>query len=150
MRTEEVYIMAVILVSSCLLGCQCRYKGDGCRNERVLKLAEHHTLIPVCPEQMGGLETPRNPSERVNDKVISNAGRDVTEQFRKGAKTALFHAKLNHVDFAVFKANSPSCGKGIIYDGTFTGGKKEGNGMTTDLLLENGIPVYTEDEDWPL
>ena len=142
--------MAVILVSSCLLGCNCRYKGDGCRNERVLKLKDKHTLIPVCPEQMGGLETPRNPSERVNDKVLSNAGRDVTEQFRKGAETALFLAQLNHVDFAVFKANSPSCGKGIIYDGTFTGGKKEGNGMTTDLLLENGIPVYTEDEEWPL
>lgn len=142
--------MAVILVSSCLLGCNCRYKGDGCRNERVLKLKDKHILIPVCPEQMGGLETPRNPSERVNDKVLSNAGRDVTEQFRKGAETALFLAQLNHVVFAVFKANSPSCGKGIIYDGTFTGGKKEGNGMTTDLLLENGIPVYTEDEDWPL
>lgn len=142
--------MAVILVSSCLLGCNCRYKGDGCRNERVLKLKDSHTLIPVCPEQMGGLETPRNPSERVNGKVLSNAGRDVTEQFRKGAETALFLAQLNHADFAVFKANSPSCGKGIIYDGTFTGGKKEGNGMTTDLLLENGIPVYTEDEDWPL
>ena len=142
--------MAVILVSSCLLGCNCRYKGDGCRNERVLKLKDKHILIPVCPEQMGGLETPRNPSERVNDKVLSNAGRDVTEQFRKGAETALFLAQLNHADFAVFKANSPSCGKGIIYDGTFTGGKKEGNGMTTDLLLENGIPVYTEDEDWPL
>ena len=142
--------MAVILVSSCLLGCNCRYKGDGCRNERVLKLKDKHILIPVCPEQMGGLETPRNPSERVNDKVLSNAGRDVTEQFRRGAETALFLAQLNHVDFAVFKANSPSCGKGIIYDGTFTGGKKEGNGMTTDLLLENGIPVYTEDEDWPL
>ena len=142
--------MAVILVSSCLLGCNCRYKGDGCRNERVLKLKDKHILIPVCPEQMGGLETPRNPSERINDKVLSNAERDVTEQFRKGAETALFLAQLNRVDFAVFKANSPSCGKGIIYDGTFTGGKKEGNGMTTDLLLENGIPVYTEDEDWPL
>lgn len=150
MRTEEVYIMAVILVSSCLLGCNCRYKGDGCRNERVLKLKDKHILIPVCPEQMGGLETPRNPSERVNDRVLSNAGRDVTEQFRKGAETALFLAQLNRADFAVFKANSPSCGKGIIYDGTFTGGKKEGNGMTTDLLLEHGIPVYTEDEDWPL
>lgn len=142
--------MAVILVSSCLLGCQCRYKGDSCRSERVLKLAEHHTLIPVCPEQMGGLETPRNPSERVGDRVVSNAGRDVTEQFRKGAETALFLAQLNRAEFAVFKANSPSCGKGIIYDGTFTGGKKEGNGMTTDLLLEHGIPVYTEDEEWPL
>ena len=142
--------MARILVSSCLLGSQCRYKGDGCRCEKVLALAENHILIPVCPEQMGGLATPRDPSERVNDKVMSCKGRDVTEQFRKGAENALFLAQLNHVDFAVFKANSPSCGKGIIYDGTFTGGKKEGNGITTDLLLENGIPVFTEDEEWPL
>lgn len=142
--------MAKILVSSCLLGSQCRYKGDGCRCEKVLALAENHILIPVCPEQMGGLATPRDPSERVNDKVMSCKGRDVTEQFRKGAENALFLAQLNHVDFAVFKANSPSCGKGIIYDGTFTGGKKEGNGITTDLLLENGIPVFTEDEEWPL
>jgi uncharacterized protein YbbK (DUF523 family) len=116
----------------------------------VLALAENHILIPVCPEQMGGLATPRDPSERVNDKVMSCKGRDVTEQFRKGAENALFLAQLNHVDFAVFKANSPSCGKGIIYDGTFTGGKKEGNGITADLLLENGIPVFTEDEEWPL
>ena len=142
--------MARILVSSCLLGSQCRYKGDGCRCEKVLALAENHILIPVCPEQMGGLATPRDPSERVNDKVMSCKGRDVTEQFRKGAENALFLAQLNHVDFAVFKANSPSCGKGIIYDGTFTGGKKEGNGITADLLLENGIPVFTEDEEWPL
>ena len=142
--------MAKILVSSCLLGSQCRYKGDGCRCEKVLALAENHILIPVCPEQMGGLATPRDPSERVDDKVMSCKGRDVTEQFRKGAENALFLAQLNHVDFAVFKANSPSCGKGIIYDGTFTGGKKEGNGITTDLLLENGIPVFTEDEEWPL
>ena len=142
--------MARILVSSCLLGSQCRYKGDGCRCEKVLALAENHILIPVCPEQMGGLATPRDPSERVNDRVMSCKGRDVTEQFRKGAENALFLAQLNHVDFAVFKANSPSCGKGIIYDGTFTGGKKEGNGITTDLLLEHGIPVFTEDEEWPL
>ena len=142
--------MARILVSSCLLGSQCRYKGDGCRCEKVLALAENHILIPVCPEQMGGLATPRDPSERVNDKVMSCKGRDVTEQFRKGAENALFLAQLNHVDFAVFKANSPSCGKGIIYDGTFTGEKKEGNGITADLLLENGIPVFTEDEEWPL
>ena len=142
--------MAKILVSSCLLGSQCRYKGDGCRCEKVLALAENHILIPVCPEQMGGLTTPRDPSERVNDKVMSCKGRDVTEQFCKGAENALFLAQLNHVDFAVFKANSPSCGKGIIYDGTFTGGKKEGNGITADLLLENGIPVFTEDEEWPL
>ena len=142
--------MAKILVSGCLLGNKCRYKGDGCRCDAVLKLAESHTLIAVCPEQMGGLPTPRIPSERVGERVISAAGDDMTAQFKKGAETALFLAQLNHVDFAVFKANSPSCGKGTIYDGTFTGGKKEGCGMTTDLLLKNGIPVYTEDEEWPL
>ena len=70
--------MAVILVSSCLLGCACRYKGDDCKNERILALAKEHVLLGVCPEQMGGLETPRAPSEIVGDKVMSNAGRDVT------------------------------------------------------------------------
>ena len=138
--------MAIILVSNCLLGCACRYKGDDCKNERILALAENHTLLGVCPEQMGGLPTPRNPSEIVGDKVVSNAGCDVTAEYRKGAEAALYLAKLNHVDFAVLKAKSPSCGKGLIYDGTFTGNKIPGNGVTVSLLLENGIPVYTEDE----
>lgn len=142
--------MARILVSNCLLGCICRYKGDSCENARVLALADNHVLIGVCPEQNGGLSTPRNPSERVGDKVISNAGKDVTAEYTLGAETALKLAKLNKVDFAILKANSPSCGKGIIYDGTFTGAKKPGNGVTVDLLQENGIPVYTEDEEWPL
>ena len=138
--------MAVILVSSCLLGCACRYKGDDCKNEKILELAKEHILLGVCPEQMGGLETPRDPSEIVGDKVLSCAGRDVTAQYQKGAEAALYLAKLNHVDFAILKAKSPSCGKVLIYDGTFTGNKVPGNGVTVSLLLENGIPVYTEDE----
>ncbi len=138
--------MAVILVSSCLLGIPCRYKGDGQRCENVLRLAEHHTLIPICPEQMGGLPTPRDPAEIREGRVVSCAGRDVTEQYRRGAEAALFLAKLDRADFAILKANSPSCGKGLIYDGTFTGNKVPGNGVAAALLLENGIPVYTEDE----
>ena len=138
--------MAVILVSSCLLGCACRYKGDDCKNERILALAKEHVLLGVCPEQMGGLETPRAPSEIVRDKVMSNAGRDVTAEYRKGAEAALYLAQLNHADFAILKAKSPSCGKGLIYDGTFSGSKVPGNGVTAALLLENGIPVYTEEE----
>ena len=138
--------MAVILVSSCLLGCACRYKGDDCKNEKILELAKEHILLGVCPEQMGGLETPRDPSEIVGDKVLSCAGRDVTAQYQKGAEAALYLAKLNHVDFAILKAKSPSCGKGLIFDGTFTGNKIPGNGVTVSLLLENDIPVYTEDE----
>lgn len=138
--------MAVILVSSCLLGCACRYKGDDCKNERILALAKEHVLLGVCPEQMGGLETPRAPSEIAGDKVMSNAGRDVTAEYRKGAEAALYLAQLNRVDFAILKAKSPSCGKGLIYDGTFSGSKVPGNGVTAALLLENGIPVYTEEE----
>ena len=115
--------MAVILASSCLLGCECRYKGDGCKCDALIKLAESNTIIGVCPEQMGGLPTPRDPAERQGDKVISCAGKDVTKAYTKGAETALYFAKLNHVDFAVMKAKSPSCGKGLIYDGTFTGNK---------------------------
>ena len=135
-----------LIVSSCLLGCACRYKGDDCKNEKILELAKEHILLGVCPEQMGGLETPRDPSEIVGDKVLSCAGRDVTAQYQKGAEAALYLAKLKHVDFAILKAKSPSCGKGLIYDGTFTGNKVPGNGVTVSLLLENGIPVYTEDE----
>ena len=138
--------MAVILVSSCLLGCACRYKGDDCKNERILALAKEHVLLGVCPEHMGGLETPRAPSEIVVYKVMSNAGRDVTAEYRKGAEAALYLAQLNRADFAILKAKSPSCGKGLIYDGTFSGSKVPGNGVTAALLLENGIPVYTEEE----
>jgi len=138
--------MAVILVSNCLLGCTCRYKGDDCRNEQILALAENHTLVGVCPEQMGGLPTPRDPSEIVGDQVISSAGKDVTAEYTKGAETALFLAQLNRVDFAILKAKSPSCGKGLIYDGTFTGNKIPGNGVTVQLLQKNGIPVFSEEE----
>lgn len=138
--------MAVIVVSNCLLGCTCRYKGDDCKNEAILKLAETNTIIGVCPEQMGGLSTPRDPSEIVGEKVISSAGRDVTAEYTKGAQTALFLAQLNKADFAILKAKSPSCGKGLIYDGTFTGNKIPGDGVTVRLFKEHNIPVFTEDE----
>lgn len=138
--------MAKILVSNCLLGCDCRYKGDNCGCEAIRELAGEHVLIGVCPEQMGGLQTPRNPAEIVGERVVSNAGVDVTAEYRRGAEMALMLAKLNRVDFAILKAKSPSCGKGLIYDGTFTGQKRPGNGVTAALLLQNGIPVYTEEE----
>ena len=135
-----------LLISACLLGIPCRYDGASKPQSWVEKLAERHELVPVCPEQLGGLPTPRDPAERQGDKVISCAGKDVTKAYTKGAETALYFAKLNHVDFAVMKAKSPSCGKGLIYDGTFTGNKIPGNGVTVELLNANGIPVFTEDE----
>lgn len=138
--------MAKILVSACLAGCDCRYKGDNCKNDALLALAAKHTLIPVCPEQLGGLATPRDPSEICGARVVSNAGRDVTREYQKGAETALYIAKLVGADVAVLKANSPSCGKGIIYDGSFTGKKIPGNGVTVQFLSKAGIRVFTEDE----
>ena len=138
--------MARILVSACLLGVNCRYKGDSCPNAKIIGLLKDNELIPVCPEQAGGLPTPRSPSERLGDKVFMRDGNDVTEEFNKGAKNALHLAKLYNIDFAVLKAGSPSCGKGTIYDGTFTGNRISGNGVAAELLIANGYKVYTENE----
>jgi uncharacterized protein YbbK (DUF523 family) len=138
--------MAVILVSACLLGCNCRYKGDNCSNDAIRALAEKHTLVPVCPEQLGGLPTPRDPSEIQGERVCMVNGRDVTAEYRKGAEAALAIAQISHAEAAILKANSPSCGKGIIYDGTFSGKKCSGNGITAARFLEAGIPVFTENE----
>lgn len=134
-----------ILVSSCLLGENCRYKGDNCKNEKVLALKGEHELIGVCPEVMGGLSTPRAPSERVGDKVLSSEGKDVTENYRAGAEAALKIAKREKVDYCIFKAKSPSCGCGKIYDGTFSGKLVEGNGVTSELFLKNGFSIKTEE-----
>ena len=102
--------MKKILVSACLYGNVCRYKGDSCFNEKVCALGQDNVLIPVCPEQLGGLPTPRHPAERVGDKIISDVGVDVTGEYTRGAKFAVEIAKANNVDFCVMKANSPSCG----------------------------------------
>ena len=138
--------MKKILVSACLFGNNCRYKGDNCLSEKLLDLGKDNVLIPVCPEQLGGLSTPRHPAERVGEKVISDIGVDVTEEYNRGANLAVEIAKANAVDYCVLKANSPSCGKGVIYDGAFTGGKREGNGVTVDKLLAEGFIVITENE----
>lgn len=138
--------MKKILVSACLFGNNCRYKGDNCLSEKLLDLGKDNVLIPVCPEQLGGLPTPRHPAERVGEKIISDIGVDVTEEYERGANLAVEIAKANAVDYCVLKANSPSCGKGVIYDGTFTGGKREGNGVTVDKLLAEGFIVITENE----
>lgn len=135
-----------ILVSACLLGCCCRYDGKSKADERVLALGKCHTLIPVCPEQLGGLCTPRLPAEIQGDKAIRKDGADVTAEYKKGAREALRLYQLLTCDAAILKARSPSCGKGVIYDGTFSGTLAEGNGITAALFQESGLPVFTEDE----
>ena len=140
--------MEYILVSACLLGLGCRYDGQKKENQEVLGLLKRKdvVLIPVCPEQAGGLPTPRKPSERTGDRVLTCEGRDVTEEYRKGAETALRLAELYGCRKAILKEKSPSCGAGRIYDGTFTRTLKEGDGVTAELLKANGISVYGERE----
>ena len=135
-----------ILVSKCLLGENCRYKGDNCKSDKVLAYLEGHEIIPICPEQAGGLAIPRDPSEIVGNRVISKSGKDVTAEYQKGASIALKLAQKNKVDLVILKAKSPSCGVGLIYDGTFTGNKIPGNGVTADLLIKNGFKVITEED----
>ena len=135
-----------ILISACLLGCACRYDGKSKTHPAVELLRKKHTLIPVCPEIYGGLPTPRPPSEIVGDRVQNSAGADVTDAYRRGAAEALRLAGLFGCKVALLKAKSPSCGKGKVYDGTFSRTLTDGDGVTAALLQQHGIRVYTEDE----
>ena len=132
-----------ILVSACLLGLNCKYDGGNNYSEEIDEFLKDYDVIPICPEIMGGLPTPRVPSEVLGDKVVNKEGIDVTPQFNKGAKEVLFLAKKYNIKKALLKAKSPSCGNGQIYDGTFSHTLIDGDGVTTKLLKENGIEVIT-------
>ena len=137
-----------ILVSRCLLGEACRYDGASKPHPAIQVLAERHTLIPICPEVDGGLPTPRIPAERKGERVINQSGLDVTREYMLGARIALDTALREGVDCAILKARSPSSGHGEIYDGSFSRTLISGDGVTAELLLSHGIPVYTE-ENFP-
>ena len=132
-----------ILVSACLLGVNCKYNGENNYSDEVIKFLKDYDIIPICPEILGGLSTPRKPSEIKEDKVFSIDGKDVTKNYQKGAAETLKTAKLLGVKKALLKAKSPSCGNGLIYDGTFNNQLIEGDGITTQLLKENDIEVIT-------
>ncbi len=141
--------MKKILVSRCLYGDKpVRYDGKTKeeRDPRFLKWKEDDRLIPVCPEVDGGLPVPRTDAQRVGDQVITRDGRDVTREYRKGAEIALEQALQDDVLCAVLKEKSPSCGSSRVYDGTFEGTLIEGQGLTTQMLREAGIRVYSEEE----
>jgi uncharacterized protein YbbK (DUF523 family) len=148
----------VILVSACLCGVNCKYNGGNNLDKRVHELFKEGNAIPVCPEQLGGQSTPRAAHEIVGGtggdvldgycKVLGpEGGDDTTEEFLKGAYETLRIAQECGVKIAILKARSPSCGHGFIYDGTFTGNKIIGNGVTAELLLRNNIEVYTEEDE---
>ena len=135
-----------ILVSACFTSEGYKYSGGANINQKILELKEKYDFVLICPEVFGGLTVPRYPSEIVGDKVLNSIGEDVTEAFNLGAKMALELAQKYNCKKAILKAKSPSCGKGMVYDGTFSHKTIKGNGVAATLLIENGIEVYTEDE----
>ncbi|MCX5773658.1 MAG: DUF523 domain-containing protein [Fusobacteria bacterium] len=138
--------MDKILCSACLLGISCRFDGKSKLNEKITALAHTHILIPICPEQLSGLPTPRPPSEILKKEVFNISGDNLSLSFEKGAEEVLKIAKLLNSKTAILKSRSPSCGKGEIYDGTFSSTVILGNGITAQKLLDNGILVYCEEE----
>lgn len=137
-----------ILISACLLGASCRYNGESKPlEENVIKtLLQKFELVPVCPEIMGGLKTPRNPSEILGGRVLDSEGGDVSEQFERGARETLRFAKLFGCKAALLKQRSPSCGKGEIYDGTHSKTLTQGDGITARALMREGIEIFGESE----
>lgn len=140
--------MPNLLISSCLLGNNCKYDGGNNRlpDAVLAALREKYTLIPVCPEFSGGLPTPREPSERVGEKVLSISARDVTAQYSRGAEIAAALYRRYDCSAALMKAHSPSCGRDEIYDGTFSGTVTARDGTAVERLRTLGAAVYTEKE----
>jgi len=132
------------ICSACLLGIKCRYDGKEKKNRKVINHSRKEILIPVCPEQLGGLSTPREPAEQRGKKVFTKSGKDVSKNFKKGAEQVLEIAKLYGIKEAILKQRSPSCGNGQIYDGTFSGKTIKGDGVTASLLKKNGINYERE------
>ncbi len=146
----------MILVSACLIGINCKYNGYNNKNEKVIQYLKDKQFIIACPEQLGGMSTPREPSEIIEldtkdvikgkISVINNKMIDVTNKFKEGAKETLKIANIYNCKEAILKDGSPSCGSTYIYDGTFSSKKIDGVGVTTALLINNGIKVISEKE----
>lgn len=135
-----------ILISACLLGVNCKYNGNNNNVPGIIEQMKNVILIPVCPEQLGGLTTPRLPAEIIGEtSVVNKEGFDVTQQFEVGARETLKLAKMYNCEYAILKERSPSCGSNQIYDGSFQGKVKQGEGVTASLLKQNGNKVYSEE-----
>ena len=140
----------MIFVSACLVGINCKYNGGNNFNQKIFDLVKEGKAIPICPEQLGGLQTPRNPAEikTINGTryVIDNKNKDVTENFEKGAKEVLELAKKLNIKKAILQARSPSCGVGKIYSGDFDRKLIDGNGILAELFIKNGIEVISSED----
>ena len=138
--------METLLISACLLGENCKYNGgnNALSPQTLDALRKRYELIPVCPEQAGGLPTPREPSERQKNGVFTRSGRNVTAEYRRGAETALALMREHRCKTALLKERSPSCGSGQIYDGSFSGTLIPGDGTAAEALKQAGVIVYGE------
>lgn len=130
-----------IAISACLLGLNYKYNGRNNYSEKLEELLEKHEVIPICPEVLGGLPIPRDPSEIVKGEVLTNMGKSVDKEFKNGAKKALEIVKESGAELVILQSRSPSCGLGKIYDGSFTGRLVEGDGVFVKLLKDEGIKV---------
>ncbi len=149
----------MLLISACLLGINCKYNGKNNRCPAVIDLGQEISIIPVCPEQLGGLSTPRCPAEITGGDgkdvlegkagVFNEKGEEITSHFLKGASETLKIARMLGAEEALLKARSPSCGEGQIYSGSFDGQTKKGDGVTAALLKQKGIYVFTEEDFFP-
>ena len=135
---------STVLVSACLLGVKCRYNAVCGMVDGLEELMECAQLIPVCPETLGGLPTPRPPAERVGNRVVNCEGGDVTRPYVEGAQECLKLARIFGAQYALMKERSPSCGAGEIYDGTFSHTRVSGDGVASEMLKQAGIAVYGE------
>lgn len=138
------------IISACLAGRNCKYNGGNNECAWVEEFIRTHRCVLVCPEEKL-LGTPRQPVEIISGRAIDKNGRDVTDEFSKGALQtwgeALIVARGDTIKGAILKSNSPSCGSGAIYDGTFTGNLVDGDGFFAKLLKDNGVKVTTEKEN---
>ena len=135
-----------ILVSSCLLGENCKYNGGNNYNENIIEFLKGHEVVPVCPEQLAGLSTPRKPMEILGEKIFDASGKDVTSQCERGALLACQIAKKEKIDTAILKSRSPTCGTRQIYDGTFSKKLIAGRGIFAEILVRNGFLVMDSDD----
>lgn len=140
----------MILVSACLVGINCKYSGGNNYNQKIFDLVKEGKAIPICPEQLGGLNTPRKPVELkvINGKryAIDNEGNDFTENFERGALEVLNLAKNLNISKAILQPKSPSCGVNKIYSGNFDNKLVDGNGILAELLKQNGIDALNPNE----
>lgn len=143
--TDSIDFSRPILVSACLCGERCRYDGRDACVPFFADLRARGLAVPVCPEVLGGLAVPRDPCERVGDRVMDAAGRDRTDAFTQGAFRALAIAREHGIAVAVLKERSPSCGPSTVYDGTFQARRIPGRGVTAALLAAHGIAVFSEE-----